>query len=422
MTEVAVDTKKHIYLPPIVEQVKTRAQQLLDLTPKSPKTPDDQWIYPEQHHLRNRLNGFAFYAGSGVSDLKRGLERVDSEALAQPLRSRFNRFNQDLYYLTFIEKGDLSTFNGLLSVELYDLKVSGDEAQMRTLNDILSRAIYLIPHMVKGVEVQLDLEKISTKNSDVRLFKKLESFLVEDLSSIILPLPHLPIRADYLTCDQQTLDLDHSGNQTVWFTEFNKPDKGVAPVLAIQMAKERNHNRYSFFPLEAVSSVKLLEKDNLGFDGDFTPQLELFRDSLVPTERPNYISHYLNFRLFNKPAYLPPSIPSMFEDDRENTVSRFLLTPLNSTNLTEVNQKGLFGSHPVLKRGFLAINADRARDVLMYELSDIDLPLNRQLFEVAGEKLIKIFEGTDKKFLGHVKRYTADDILRRLAAIPVLRG
>lgn len=95
-----------------------------------------------------------------ASSLREQLDPLSTENLGYDLDSRFKRFVGDLEYVGLLERGGgVEAINGKireLKEELQkDIPIEQKREAAGRLNDILSRAIYLFPHLAKGVEVRL---------------------------------------------------------------------------------------------------------------------------------------------------------------------------------------------------------------------------------------------------------------------------
>ena len=136
---------------------------------------------------------------------------VNSDDLGQPLRNRFKRFNEDISHIIKLESDGITGINNeisrlinpLLPTSIAGYSFNESKARMRTLNDILLRAIYLYPHLAKGVEIQLPIEKRLANFGEVypdqksgrKRFDKLSQIWQvtrgQDLQTLTLPLPYL---------------------------------------------------------------------------------------------------------------------------------------------------------------------------------------------------------------------------------------
>lgn len=315
MAVTEVETAQESPYQPTHDLVRATIHDLKALAPLPTRTTDGRWTSPSQATLNTNLTGLDDGYGHGISTAGAItiLERVNSEDLAQPLRSRLRRFEQDLQYITLLESGGTERLNSILFNNFTELQIPNNldhEHRIRNLNDLLSRAIYFAPYLARAVEV--NFKHPSDQDTEDPQLKDRQSYFnglsrgvnLHDgskLDRVVLPLPY--VSADDQDKTAEELSLHPKDHQSVWFTTSTASDGlSQVPSLAVKVIR-REPEGFSFFPIVQVAGIRFLGTDEFQRNPDheqFTPCLKHDRyGSLKIGAWPNWISHYLQFREFD---------------------------------------------------------------------------------------------------------------------------
>lgn len=392
----------------------------------NPWLGDNRRLHLAQNALTHTLDVLHFETTGTFSSAHAMMEKIHADDLEHPLRSRVRRFTTDLGYLSSLELNGISYFNALLSLRVdgfHKKTITDINPNISLMNDILARVIYLFPYLARAVEVEFmhpddrldELSSIGQVDFN-KLSRGVDLHGDRKLKRLVLPLPYVSPKDEFKTAEE--LPVEPKSQQTVWFKTQGDPEK---PVLAVKIYGGTHEAGYSYFPIDQIEAVRFIQK--AAFESDhyeerFTPCLEYNKGDVRVVARPNWISHYLRFREFGySSAYRYRQTEP--EYDRAEAYKRFLLFPKDGSNLFVQRTAMVLFEH--LERGFIAIDAEDAAGTRMYEVSDVGLP------EVSMQNSIpylmtSIWRGNRRFLDRHVKRYAKEDIVKRLAAIPVHRS
>src|SRR3989344_2701138 len=359
---------------------------------------------------------------------------VNSDDLGQPLRNRFKRFNEDISHIIKLESDGITGINNeisrlinpLLPTSIAGYSFNESKARMRTLNDILLRAIYLYPHLAKGVEIQLPIEKRLANFGEVypdqksgrKRFDKLSQIWQvtrgQDLQTLTLPLPYLEDSDYKITKEYELGNYDDNQANACFAFLLDNQHCWTIPGLAIQIGpdnEERTEPLTAYFAMEEIGGIKLVSGEDE--DIDFTPELKWDGLAWNLEPRPNWIRHYLDFRRFGPAVY---RVDNDFMADKAELHYQSLLVPEDNSELIKMRKSNWWSLNvDSIEQAFIAL--DLYPHMVMYEVRGA-FPWDKSIRQNAPYLLDRILSDSPSHERGKVQRYVGEDIISRLAAIP----
>jgi len=404
---------KQINFEPINTNLIARMRSLQTLTTTGRSTDKNGvFIEPSRAKLDDTLSLsiYQFATGGTIlttqdNFLKRG---INSEDLGNPLRSQYQRFSEDLSYVSLLEFAGLKGVNERIQLLINGLRNTTDDQiidrSTRYLNDIMGRAIHLFPHVAKGIEVSIpagrrnpDFTRVYGEVRGRKEFTKLDlyNFALHNshLEALVVPLPYLPTTENISTC----------------FTFIDEAE--TVPGLAVRIGNEAT----ACFTLDEVKSVKFDDTADSKFV--FSPSLETDfgktagQDKII--SRPNWIKHYLNFRGFGSAHY---RYTNDFAVDKAELYYQSLLVPEDNSELIKMRKSNWWSLNgDSIEQAFIAL--DLYPHMVMYEVRGA-FPWDKSIRQNAPYLLDRILSDSPSHERGKVQRYVGEDIISRLAAIP----
>lgn len=346
----------------------------------------------------------------------------------------FRQFVVDLELLTIFEQEGVDGFNKRLDYTLKQLQKDGlSQEQQRDLtrgaNRMLYRTIYLFPHLVNSIEVELDPRAADEEKTEALRNQYYEPRRYDyqglhedrakrgdtDLDTLVIPLPYGFTTDTHGSGGRAAMSQSRRG---IYFGYASKKggkfnDQEQALMITIACPLITSHETM-FLPSE-VRSVKLSQRE------DFTPFWENHHRDGPLINRDHHIGYYLMFRNFSNYGD-----GRFIKDDQQHII----LEPFKNTWNLWNGQYHRNGT--LLKRGFFVDYADDPQVTTMYEVQNYKMKGSTTYEEAVAameddvltrDRLDKLEARTFSLITTNrpsFRKFSGDAIIDRLAQIPVL--
>ncbi|MFH0863956.1 MAG: hypothetical protein V1858_02635 [Candidatus Gottesmanbacteria bacterium] len=366
-----------------------------------------------------------------AAQLHEKLEPFKAEQVGFGATDRLRDLILDLQYIDIVERKGLHGINERIGELFSELKTrdktdKGIQEIEEKLNDLLNRAIYLFPHLAKGVEIVIDpkAEKNTRAFEDTfghdynrYYFTQLQKVHIaqgRELSTTWgIPLPYGFTTGTHGSGERAATG---ASRQDVYFTSAH-PYQGAAygiPTLAITLEAPLIVPRETHFTLDEISHVGLVEKPK------FVPYIKKAKNSqdYELLDRMDPTLYYLCFRDFaDYRAFRKKDEMRLMKlsDEQFNRLWGKLLEPQTSSNLWEDDYQA-----EVTKKCFLAMVEETEEAISLFEFTNVweFKPTEANCHHRSAYMLNSYLERPDK-WTGKVQEYKGQAIINRLAAIPV---
>ena len=341
---------------------------------------------------------------------------------------KINDIISDLRCLELLEKKGIKGIKKRVT-DLFDIARQDGTLEQRTracieLNEIFCRAIYLFPHLVKGIEVKLkegteqkSEEFFRTYSSDYGRFWYESFFEFYKKEHGVNPTPlvfQLPYGFTTGTHGSGERNAMMHSRDTLALTSILKRDKPSTkiPALALEIRAPLITSSHTSFSLDDVESIQFSDK------GDFTPWIDNRQGKDVLIKRGNYLGYYFTFRDFSNFSNFRRGIDGMkfgrLSKEQKDKINLELVEAQSFTNLWHDDYKT-----GKLETGFLVCwpHSANVGDFVLYELSGIPLP-NKNSHEANALLYHEILKN-NRDVVSRTKQYKGEDIIKRLVEIPV---
>jgi len=229
------------------------------------------------------------------ADIRKAIEgKVPEKASPQ-----LNRLLVDLEYFDLLEKGGLDEVNKY-TAELVRSLSSGDAETRRAgqsrLNDIMQRAVFLLPHLANNIHLQLD----SSAAADVRrgkdnttgnrhIFESLINLAPETARELRIPLPYAFDTGTHGSGQRQANDLSRNTIAVENSVSKGRPETLIGVGLLARRAAQ------TYFKPHEIASISFDRTD------EYSPRVDDYEkpDRLhLPSDVEGPIGEYLGFRGF----------------------------------------------------------------------------------------------------------------------------
>jgi len=365
-----------------------------------------------------------------ASNLRQTLEPFSQENYGQSIDSRFKGLISDLEYIELLEKGGVGAVNGRISEWLEcvkgDVPLEQKTKAMGEVNHILGRAIYLFPHLARGIAVSLKPEtEQKTKefedkygwdyyrnryNMLLEVYQEKKGFPLPE--TLVLPLPYGFTTGTHGS-GERTARASSQEDIYLGFIHPRGDYQTNVPALAVVVKAPLIVEHPTYFTVDEVESIEFTD------NGEFTPFVDKRNNENVLVEKTTPEIYYLRFREFSGVRHNLGERMQLREltDEEWDRCNRELVTARPFTNLWQE----VYHTKPrTLKRGFIACVKDDplySHHLIMYEITSMRLPKENQ--EKAAAVLYTNILRGKKSTLSRTVEYKGIEVIRRLTEIPV---
>ena len=360
-----------------------------------------------------------------AEDVRATLDPFIEQNIGYEKDDQFKQFVGDLEYVELLEQGGLDAVNVRVNELLEAVKADVSREQkadaMDRLNRLLYRAIYVFPHLATGLQVTLTpgtegkSEEIWETygydyGSQRRKYEQLRDRYQEKYGAsfpdrLTVPLPYGFTTGTHGSGERAAMGASREEIAFNFISGYSQRNPETQ-ALGVEVGAPLIASRLTYFTMDEIEDVGFVSGQ------EFTP---LISHSGELIDRANPVSHYLIFRDFGVYAAFRKreSLPELTDEEWKQCQTRLLSAPFH-TNLWQEDMR--FLRRGLLKKGFMALSADNADDITLYEYTNYAMPSEDQ-YESEAILLTRMMRGGDESLF--VQTYQGMDIITRLMALPV---
>ncbi|HUD19739.1 MAG TPA: hypothetical protein VMR81_04820 [Patescibacteria group bacterium] len=377
--------------PPHIQLIQNRITSLVS-------RPVDS-LGPTSEYEKGFISSLSYYGNettiASVGSVNNLVSRFETER-EQFQNPYITRLVKDVKYLTVIEREGVGGLNRRLDDLLHTFQANRSHQEnvqaVDAMNDLLYRALFLFPHLAKGVEVELA--------GDIDLERPLAHYFTESREQLIYLRQMYEDQYGEVLPSRMIFPLPYESNRIRRRSNFTVMAVGetIAPAIELLIGTVSRGTYVSQFLPDEIQSIRFTAND------DFVPEVNGSTRGRELESRGNAIRNYIGFRNFVST-----------DETKGKQVSDN--TTMYVPDAAEINPMGLWDAHDILfgarvNRGFiieLNPRGERLFEIMDVRRSDCFAPLEK----ADVKKMIR-----SAQWWGQANVYTGHQIIERLYVIP----
>jgi hypothetical protein len=413
-------TETPAYLVPTQQFVQNSCSELAQLVYR---TADKEDILKATDTVSMLLEGLS-YDGIKVTatDLQKKLNPLTSQQLGYRVDEPVKRFIADLEYVAIFEKGGLESINRYLTETIQQAQQLTDPEKqkplLRKLNDLLSRSLYLFPHVARGVRLEVTPESLGRSEQFTQdfgydygrhrypqyleLYSQVYGKQPDEPNVFVVPLPYW--FSSVASHGSGAREAHGASSETIQFrTIHRRNDRTPVSTIAISLEKPISALEHTHFLLEEIKALTLTDSSV------YTPWFDYSNNEL--TDRGSYFWYYMNFRDFHSYSNFRERTQLKITDEEWAEVQHNLLEPKPYTNLWR------FGNSTIERLAFI-LKGEKEDETTLFNLHNIQQKVS-DAHVTAAALCVSILRGNIQEGDNLQIVKGKEDIIRHLAGIPV---